>query len=78
MLESEAGGRQERSSCELRSSHQIEGDSGRMVNRHRCTDLSRTVCGGKRKVTLSRREGGDSVNDTCCITEASGRKQRPK
>lgn len=78
MLESEAGGRRERSSCELCSSHQIEGDAGRMVNRHRCTDLSRRVCGGKTKVTLSRQEGGDAVNNTCCVTEASGRKQRAK
>lgn len=78
MFESEAGGRQERSSCEPRSSHQIEGDAGRMVNRHRCRDLSRTVCGGKRKVTLSQREGGDAVNNMGCVTEASGRKQRAK
>lgn len=69
------GGRQERSSCEPRSSQQIEGDEGRLVNRHRCTDLSRTVCGRKRKVTLSRREGGDKVNNTCCVTEVSGRSQ---
>lgn len=35
-------GKQERSSCELHSSVQIEGDTGRLVNRHRCTELSNT------------------------------------
>lgn len=54
---------------------QIEGDAGRLVNRHRCTDLSRTVCGRKGKVTLSQREGGDKVNNTCCVTEVSGNKE---
>lgn len=60
------GGRQERSSCGPRSSHQIEGDAGRLVNRHRCTDLSRTVCGRTGKVTLSPREGGGSQQHVLC------------
>lgn len=42
-----------------------------MVNRRRCTDLSRTVCGRKRKVTLSRWEGGVAVDNTCSVTEAN-------
>ncbi len=60
--------KQERSSCELHSSVQIEGDTGRLVNRHRCTELSRTESGRKRKVTLSQWEGSDKVNNTCCKT----------
>lgn len=66
-----SSGKQERSSCELHSSVQIEGDTGRLVNRHRCTELSRTESGRKRKVTLSQWEGSDKVNNTCCVTKAT-------
>lgn len=45
-----SSGKQERSSCELHSSVQIEGETSRLVNRHRCTELSRTESGRKRKV----------------------------
>lgn len=69
-------GKQERSSCELHSSVQIEGDTGRLVNRHRCTELSRTESGRKRKVTLSQWEGSDKVNNTCCVTKATVKKKK--
>lgn len=68
---SPSSGKQERSSCELHSSVQIEGDTGKLVNRHRCTELSRTESGRKRKVTLSQWEGTDKVNNTCCMTKAT-------
>lgn len=73
---SPSSGKQERSSCELHSSVQIEGDTGRLVNRHRCTELSRTESGRKRKVTLSQWEGSGKVNNTCCMTKATVKKKK--
>ena len=75
---SPSSGKQERSSCELHSSVQIEGDTGRLVNRHRCTELSRTESGRKRKVTLSQWEGSGKVNNTCCVTKATVKKNNNK
>ncbi len=60
----------------MHSSVQIEGDTGRLVNRHRCTELSRTESGRKRKVTLSQWEGSNKVNNTCCVTKATVKKKK--
>lgn len=62
----------------MHSSVQIEGDTGRLVNRHRCTELSRTESGRKRKVTLSQWEGSGKVNNTCCVTKATEKKKKKK